>query len=302
MKKQSYLLLLLAFPLLALGLTWTSCKQKTPEPPPAQPEPEPELHAGHSITDSTGEIADHKAHYDTLLKLIKDPFAGRNDLGPGHKRLGHYGIDVSHYQKDIQWEQLVKDSVPHPIRFVIVKATQGKTMVDSKFNHNWDSALKHKLQIGAYHFYRYKDDPLEQAANYIRNVPITKGQLLPIVDVELDCKGCTTPGIPTDQMIANLKKYIAAIEAHYKVKPIIYTYQGFYRTYLQGHFPDYYYWMALYSNKPPLGWVSSGNSDALKEPKIALWQFTDSGKVPGIAGSVDMSFLIGKLEDKILIQ
>jgi Glycosyl hydrolases family 25 len=64
---------------------------------------------------------------------------------------------------------------------------------------------------------------------------ICKGQLLPIVDVELDCPNCTTPGIPTDQMIANLKKYIAAIEAHYKVKPIIYTYQGFYHTYLKGH-------------------------------------------------------------------
>lgn len=110
------------------------------------------------------------------------------------------------------------------------------------------------------------------------------------------------PGIPTDLMISNLKKYVAAIEAHYKVKPIIYTYEGFFRDYLQGHFPDHYYWMALYSNKPPIGWVVPDKKTVLKDPMIALWQFTDSGKVPGITGSVDMSFLVGQLENQVLIQ
>lgn len=290
---------------LLCGLSWTACKpnNKAPEVPVATaPEPEPEMYAGHSITDSTGEVADRKEHYNAILTAINDPFAGKDELGPGHKRAGHYGIDISHYQKDVQWEEVTRDSLPHPIRFVFVKATQGKAMVDARFKQNWDNAQKHKFRVGAYHFYRYKDDPMEQAANYIRNVPLSKGNLLPIIDVELDCPGCTTPGIPTDQMIANLKKYVAAIESHYKVKPIIYTYQGFYHSYLQGHFPDYFYWMALYSNKPPMGWTVPDKKMVLKEPRIALWQFTDSGKVPGITGSVDMSFMIGQHENNLLIQ
>ena len=103
-------------------------------------------------------------------------------------------------------------------------------------------------------------------------------------------------------MIANLKKYVAAIEQHYKVKPIIYTYQGFYHQYLRGHFPDHYYWMALYRNQPPEGWAEQTQKPATTEPKIALWQFTDSGKVPGITGTVDMSFLGGKYEKEVLIR
>ncbi len=296
---------LIGISLLLSALTWMACQsdRKAPQPPvSAAPESEPEFFAGHSIVDSAGEITDRKAHYDTLRHLLNDPFYGKDDLGPAHKRIGHYGIDVSHYQRDIQWATLVKDSIPHPIRFVFIKATQGKSMVDAHFKQNWDNAQKHQLRIDAYHFYRYKDDPLEQAANYIRNVPLTKGHLLPIIDVELDCTGCTAPEIPAEQMIANLKKYVDAIEQHYKVKPIIYTYEGFYRTYLQGHFPEHYYWMALYSNRPPKGWVVPDKKTVLTEPKIALWQFTDSGKIPGITGSVDMSFLIGQFESNIMMK
>ena len=298
---------LLLFLLCAACSYWNACKQndKAPpaQPPAAQaPQEEEVLYAGHSITDSVGEIADRKAHYDTLLQLLNDPFRGKDELGPAHKRIGHYGIDISHYQRDIRWEQVMADSVPHPVRFVFVKATQGKAMVDARFKQNWEQAQKHRFRIGAYHFYKYKDDPLEQAANYIRTVPLTKGHLLPIIDVELDCTTCTAPGIPTDLMIANLKKYVAAIEQHYQVKPIIYTYQGFYHQYLRNHFPEHYYWMALYRNKPPEGWVEQVKKEPTNEPKIALWQFTDSGKVPGITGAVDMSFLIGKYEKNVIIR
>ena len=287
--------------LCALGLY--ACKQNEKTPPPVVQAPAEEaLFAGHSIADSMGEITNRKAHYDTLLQLLDDPFKGKEELGPAHKRIGHYGIDISHYQRGIHWEQLKADSVPHPIRFVFIKATQGKSMVDAHFKQNWEQAQQYKFRIGAYHFYKYKDDPLEQAANYIRNVSLTPGHLLPIIDVELDCSTCNTPGVPTDEMIANLKKYLGAIEAHYKVKPIIYTYQGFYHQYLHKHFPDYYYWMALYRNQPPDGWVEQVKKETAQEPKIALWQFTDSGKIPGITGAVDMSFLIGKHEKNVIIR
>ena len=69
---------------------WNACKQndKAPpaQPPAAQaPQEEEVLYAGHSITDSVGEIADRKAHYDTLLQLLNDPFRGKDELGPAHR-------------------------------------------------------------------------------------------------------------------------------------------------------------------------------------------------------------------------
>lgn len=286
-------------------LFWSSCRKKEPAAPASAsqtPPAEEVLYAGHSIADSVDEITDRTAHYNAMMQLPGDPFNSKDVWGPARKRKGHYGIDVSHYQKDIQWSKVAADSIPHPVNFVFIKATQGKDMVDAHFKQNWDDAQAHKFRIGAYHFYKYKDDPLEQAANYIRTVPLSKGHLRPIIDVELDCSTCTEPGIPTPQMITNLKKYLTALEEHYKVKPIIYTYQGFYHTYLKNHFPDHLYWMALYRNQPPEGWVEQAKGKSVTEPKIALWQFTDSGKIPGITGAVDMSFLLGAYEEQVLMK
>lgn len=284
------------------ALFFQYCTQK-PEAPPGTPATqapaaEPEFFAGHSITDSIGEISDHRAHYDTVARIL-DPFIRKDVLGPAKQRLGHYGIDVSNWQKDVEWAGIFTDSVPHPITFVFVKATQGSNLVDAHFAQNWEQAQKHKFKVGAYHFYRYKDDPVEQAQHYIRNVSLKKGNLLPVVDVELDCKDCTEPGLPPAQMIANLKKYIATIEAHYKVKPLIYTYEGFYHQYLKGHFPEHLYWMAYYKSQPPVE-MSLHSKQNVQNKQIVCWQFTDSGNVRGIRGSVDMSFLPAQFEHKIL--
>lgn len=257
----------------------------------------PLYYAGHSVPNESGEIHNRAHHYDSMLRTFN---LYNQDWSPGHQTHGYYGIDVSHWQNVIDWETVRKDSLPHPISFVLIKATQGAKATDPFFNTNWAFAEKEGILKGAYHFYQYKDPPLDQAEHYISQVTLLPQDILPIVDVELDCTGCTRPEISDNLLIKNLKTYLQAIESHYKVKPMIYTYEAFYQTHLRGHFDDYPYWLARFSSKPPTEFKIV--PDSVSQPKITMWQFTDSGKIKGVPGKTDMSFLPATFKASILIQ
>ena len=95
-----------------------------------------------------------------------------------------YGIDISHYQKEIQWDSLriltdgagrtirskshAKDI--RPVSFVFIKATEGSSMKDKHFKMHWKSAKESGIKRGAYHFFRSSKDPELQARSFIRAV------------------------------------------------------------------------------------------------------------------------------------
>ncbi|MDN3686604.1 GH25 family lysozyme [Cyclobacterium jeungdonense] len=203
-------------------------------------------------------------------------------------------------QNVIDWKTVKRDSLPHLISFVLIKATQGSKATDPFFTTNWAFAETEGILKGAYHFYQYKDPQLEQAAHYISQVNLFSKDILPIVDVELDCAGCSRPEISDKLLVQNLKTYLQAIENHYKVKPMIYIYEAFYQTYLKGHFDDYPYWLARFSSRPPTEFKMV--PDSITQPEITMWQITDFGKIKGISGKTDMSFLPASFKEKILIR
>lgn len=260
---------------------------------------EPLFYAGHSAPGDGSEIPHRGHHYDSMLRFFN---LQDEAWSPGHQTHGYYGIDVSHWQNAINWSEVEMDSLPHSIDFTLIKATQGSKITDPYFSVNWEAAGKAGILRGAYHFYQYKIPPLEQAKHYIKQVNLNENDILPILDVELDCTGCTSPEISNTLLIQNLKIYLRAIEEHFQVKPIIYTYEAFYESHLKGHFDDYTYWMAKFSSNPPKSFIIKADSTASLLPQIAMWQFTDSGKIKGIAGKTDMSFLPATLKDSILIR
>ena len=62
-----------------------------------------------------------------------------------------HGIDVSHYQGNIDWELLRNQgSIDEcPIRFVMIKATEGANKLDSKFQYNFEKAHEYGFTRGA---------------------------------------------------------------------------------------------------------------------------------------------------------
>ena len=59
------------------------------------------------------------------------------------------GIDVSHYQGDIDWNIVVKNA---NISYAYLKATEGATLVDDTYEKNLREAKNAGLLVGSYHF------------------------------------------------------------------------------------------------------------------------------------------------------
>src|SRR5665213_2669801 len=112
--------------------------------------------------------------------------------------------------------------MPGPLKFFIIKATQGKNIVDPYYKRNWEAAKTNRTLVGAYHFYVSNEDPILQANNYMAAVKLVQGDLYPIIDLEFDCGGCSSLMIGKAEYVKNLKIFLKAIEDHYKVKPVLY--------------------------------------------------------------------------------
>lgn len=56
------------------------------------------------------------------------------------------------------------------IEFAFIKATEGSSFIDEKFNINYQNASKTNLKIGAYHFFSYDSEGSTQADNFIRTI------------------------------------------------------------------------------------------------------------------------------------
>jgi len=261
------------------------------------------MHTGHSIMgDSTSPRFTRLSH-DSLINA--NLIVGDSDIiyFNGDTLFGHYGIDVSHHQGEINWAEVENDTAGDPISFYILKATQGRSYVDNKFSTNW-SQIKGvpNRMIGAYHFYVSSEDPEEQAQNYIRTVSLVKGNFAPIIDLEYECSTCTSISGTTKTYQENLNVFMDIIEEHFKAKPIIYTFTGFKDQYLGHAFDDYVFWMARYSKNTPPGFELYGNQDSTQKPLLGMWQFSDKEKVQGIKTDVDMSYLPENYVSAMLIQ
>jgi lysozyme len=193
-----------------------------------------------------------------------------------------HGIDISHHQPSVNWEELVKTTYNgKSIRFIFMKSTEGASHKDSKFQHNWKRAKELNLIRGAYHFYLPTVDPRIQAQHFITHAPLGRGDLPPVLDFEKD------KGVSRHQLLADIKEWIRIVENHYGVKPIIYVNIDFFKRYIKGNFPGYIVWIAHYKTDRPRA----------EHHEWHFWQYTEHGKAAGIKGNIDLNVFNGTLAD-----
>ncbi|MEM6394750.1 MAG: GH25 family lysozyme [Bacteroidota bacterium] len=188
------------------------------------------------------------------------------------------GIDVSRYQAVFDWKNIAKADLD----FAFIKATEGQELSDTHFEHNWNSALINGVKRGAYHFFRPEVSAEIQAQHFFDQVELFPGDLPPVLDLEV--KG----NLSAEELVNAATSWLQLAEAHYGIKPILYTGQKFYNRYLAGRFDDYPLWLARYSNREPV--AACGRA-------FQFWQYTQSGEIEGIAGKVDLNVFIGRLEE-----
>ena len=194
-----------------------------------------------------------------------------------------HGIDISHYQGDIDWDDLRNAMIEGcPLRFIVIKATEGSSRVDEKFNDNFYMAREYGYIRGAYHFWSNKSTAREQAYFFLNKVRLEDGDLPPVLDVEHKPKDRSAEDFQRD-----LLTWLHIVEDKYHVKPIIYTYYKFKEKYLNAPvFDDYPYWIAHY-------YVDKVEYKG----EWKFWQHTDVGRLPGIKGYVDFNIYNGSYYD-----
>lgn len=205
---------------------------------------------------------------------------GETDYPEGYEI---HGIDISHYQGHIDWRELQDATIQgYPVRFVIMKATEGSSRVDKNFRANFYNAREHGFIRGVYHFWSNNSSPREQAQFFLNNVKLLEGDLPPVLDVEHKPKTVSVEDFQQDVLT-----WLHIVEDHYHVKPIIYTYYKFKTKYLDASvFDDYPYWIAHYY----VDNVEYGGP-------WKFWQHTDAGRLPGISGNVDLDIYNGSYYD-----
>lgn len=199
----------------------------------------------------------------------------------------YYGIDISHYNGPEVSHLTTSDS----ISFIICKATDGITFKDPYFEVNWNLIKSNKYLLGAYHFYRAGDDPIEQANFYLSRVAtMGKTDIAPIVDIE-DASIPNSSSITPSKVQEDLLLFLRHVEDNVGRQPIIYTGPYFANRYLMNNeLSNYRLWLADYttSSTPllPKTWKNKG---------YFIWQKTDEFKID--YQNTDFDLYCGKIQD-----
>ncbi len=205
------------------------------------------------------------------------PHAGVSDA----RRRSIQGIDISRWQGEIDWAR-VKDA---GTRFAFIKATEGGDHLDPNFRKNWAGAKKAGVPRSAYHFVYWCRPAKDQVRWFKRHIPRDSDALPPVLDVEWNghSEACGKK-IPREKALAKIREMLKGLQEHTGKKPIIYTDITFHEDVLEGEFNDYPYW--LRSTAAPL-------RHRYERKQWEFWQFTTTGRVPGITGDVDRNAFFG---------
>lgn len=185
-------------------------------------------------------------------------------------------IDLSHFNPVTSFQEIKQSG----IEGVIHKATEGTNWADPTYASRRPQALAAGLWWGAYHF-GINEDGAAQAAHFLSVVNPGPQDLLAL-DFEQN---------PSSQMtIAQAEQFVTAV---YNSTG---RYPGFYSDSLVGSLlgdsqnsvlANCWFWRAQYGGSSPVvpptwpGWT--------------MWQYTESGAVPGIGGACDRDTFNGSL-------
>jgi lysozyme len=213
---------------------------------------------------------------------------GDSDPHPGVRRahsLPIQGIDVSKYQGDIDWTR-VRDA---NIRFAYLKVSEGGDHIDNRFYDYWEGAAAAGVPRGAYHFMYWCRTATEQAVWFSQAVPQDSNQLPPVLDLEWNNASPTCPDrVSSATAMDMINVMLRAMERHTGKKPIIYTDINFHKDVLEGELTGYQFWLRSVAAEP---------KERFRNRPWTIWQYTATGRVPGIAGDVDRNAFIGSEKD-----
>lgn len=219
--------------------------------------------------DDTGEM---NASEDTDSTEIKKLQSSLENATPG--------IDVSKWNKDIDWEKVKKAGV----EFVIIRcgyrgSSTGSLVIDPYFEQNIRGAQAAGLNVGIYFFTQAvtEVEAVEEASmvlSLIKNYHIT-------YPVFIDTEGAGGNGradnLNVEKRTLVCKAFCDTIESG-GYKAGVYASKNWYNNRINvEELEEYYIWLAEYRKAPTY------------EGYYDMWQYSSKGQIDGISGNVDLN-------------
>ncbi|SOB94140.1 GH25 family lysozyme [Rhodobacter maris] len=192
-----------------------------------------------------------------------------------------HGLDAARYQGAIDWPQARAAG----IAFAWLKATEGGDHVDPGFERNAPAARAAGVRVGAYHFYYFCRSAADQAKWFIERVPKHAGDLPPVLDIEWNHTSPTCQLRPDGSKVrAEMRTFLDLLERHYGTRPVVYTDPAFYADNDLGQMAGVEFWLRTVTAHP---------SERYPGERWSFWQYTGTGVVPGVGGTVDLNAFAG---------
>lgn len=183
-------------------------------------------------------------------------------------------LDVSRWQGRIDWDTVKASGRVHGVMLRALGSRSGKPYIDPFFARNYAECTRLGLPVGGYYYtcavtQRQTEEELAALKTALRG----KTFQLPIaIDVEDPRLRSLAPA----KLSALVAEAAAQLEA-WGLYAMVYTYTNFADTALDmAALAAYDLWIADYRGTRPTR-------------KHGMWQYTSSGRVPGISGPIDLS-------------
>lgn len=184
------------------------------------------------------------------------------------------GIDVSHHQRAIDWARVAGAGK----RFMIAKASQGVAFRDSRFAANVAGARAAGLLVGSYHF-ADGSPVVREVSNYVQAIAGRRPGELLVLDFEGPILHIADPVGWAAQWLGGVAEATGVMPLVYMSRSVTHQFNWSRVVRLGAGL-----WCAAYAKAmgSPSHW-----------PFTAMWQYSSSGLVAGVAGRVDLDTFYG---------
>ncbi len=190
------------------------------------------------------------------------------------------GVDVSAYQGDIDWNAVARSG----IEFAIIRLGyrgygSGKLVEDEYARKNLQGARDAGLKVGAYFFSQALtvEEVDEEIAYMLGILGETYLDMPLVLDWEIPAADARTANMDA-RTLTDLQLHFCDKVSQIGYKPMIYfNWHQSENLYFLSELEDYPFWLALYQDRMTYPW------------KVEMWQYTCTGRVPGIYGDVDIN-------------
>ena len=192
-------------------------------------------------------------------------------------------VDVSYYQRDINWNTFLNESDCYG---VILRLGYYETL-DKKFERNLNELKRLNIPYGIYLFsYSSTLNGAKKEADFT-NKMISKYDINPSLGIYYDIESWSTKSSNSNNITKNMydkiiQHYINSVSNYTNYKYKVKVYSG--RWYAMNRLGSI--------SKKYVDWVAEYNKTCKYDDYYSMWQYTSKGRIPGINGNVDISYIL----------